>query len=312
MINGRVDVRVEAVLLRGGRVPGRLRLLAHEGDPYDRLRALEAILPWNDHPDRGAILVRQHLAIHPEREQRERMKCLVEAEPLRVGPVEAGETQELWLLGRELLGIEERREGDERRRAERLDPFEEGGERIADPGNDHRPRLDTAERIDALLEGRQLQQVVDVEAGGLAHEAAHLHRPGPRVQEVAEPRRVVLVHAELVKVVVGRGLVEPVGRLRGAPPRVAQSRERPARRRDGSRGGRGEERTAVQVDRLVGHLCLRQSRRPSDRHLNLPCSRTLVISRRQSALAGSTGCQKDVKSSDRVTRFERCHVVGHQ
>src|SRR4029434_6775016 len=40
-----IHVRVEAVLRGRGLLPCRLRLLAHEADPYDALRALEALLP---------------------------------------------------------------------------------------------------------------------------------------------------------------------------------------------------------------------------------------------------------------------------
>src|SRR5206468_1196895 len=81
----------------------------------------------------------------------------------------------------------------------RLDPPEQRGEWHADPRNDHRPPLDAAERVDTLLERGEPEQFVDVVGLRLVDEAVHLDRPRPRRERVREPRRVILVHAELVE-----------------------------------------------------------------------------------------------------------------
>src|ERR1700761_3347121 len=62
MIAVRVDVGIEAVFLRRRLVPGGRRLLVEEADSDDRLRALEAVLPWHHDPHRRAVLVRKHFA----------------------------------------------------------------------------------------------------------------------------------------------------------------------------------------------------------------------------------------------------------
>src|SRR5207249_6402729 len=66
MIHLGIDVGVEPVLAGRRLVPGGLRLLAHEPDAHDRLRALEAVLPRNDDADRRPILVRQDAPVHAE------------------------------------------------------------------------------------------------------------------------------------------------------------------------------------------------------------------------------------------------------
>src|SRR5439155_23491670 len=59
MVDLRVHVRVEAVLTRGGLVPGGLGLLRGQADLHQGLGALEAILPRYHHAERRAVLVRQ-------------------------------------------------------------------------------------------------------------------------------------------------------------------------------------------------------------------------------------------------------------
>src|SRR6185369_16490808 len=71
MAHRRVDIGVEAVLLGGRLFPRGLRLLADQPYPDDRLGALEAVLPRHHHTDRSAVLIRQHLAVHADRQERE-------------------------------------------------------------------------------------------------------------------------------------------------------------------------------------------------------------------------------------------------
>src|SRR5262249_57949274 len=103
------------------------------------------------------------------------------------------EEPRLW--GRDLVGVEQGGELDDLRLPRRLDALEQRGEREADPRDDHRPGLHAPKRVDALLEWKQPDQLVDVERLGLTHEAVDLHRPRARSQGVAEPGRVVLVDA---------------------------------------------------------------------------------------------------------------------
>ena len=205
MVHVGVDVGVKAVLLRCRLVPRRLRLLLGQSDAHDRLRALEAVLPRDHDAHRSAVLVRQHLAVHADGEQRERMQRFVQAQPLRVGPVEAAaQAEQSRLLGGELLGIFQRGELDVLRLARRLRAPQQHRERIADPWDHHRPAFHAAQAVDALLQRRRLQHLVDVQALRLGHETIHDHRPRSWPQTGGMVRGVALVGAELVEVVVGR------------------------------------------------------------------------------------------------------------
>src|SRR2546425_9671 len=86
---------------------------------------------------------------------------LVESPPLGVRPVER-EPEEAGPLAGELPRVEQRDELDVLRLRRRLDPLEQRREREADPGDDHGPSLDAAERVDALLDGEEPEQLVDV------------------------------------------------------------------------------------------------------------------------------------------------------
>jgi len=134
---------------------------------------------------------------------------------------------------------EQRLEGHKLRAAERLAALDEVGQGKAVPGDDHRPGLDAAHAVDALLERKPLLQLVDVDAEGLLHQPLHRHGPGPRLEGAGVLRGVRLVRAELVEVVVvGDGLVLG-GRLLGA---VAAKHLQ--RSRLGSRSGLRFGRTA--------------------------------------------------------------------
>ena len=61
-------------------------------------------------------------------------------------------------------------------------------------------------RVGAVLQGAVVHQLVDIDGLGIGAEAFQAHRPGPRLQRVRVLRRVSLVGAELVEVVVGNGL----------------------------------------------------------------------------------------------------------
>src|SRR4029078_9145829 len=172
MIDVRVHVRVETVLAGIGVVPRRVRHLVDEADVDDRLDVLEAVLPGDDETDWGAVLVEQGLAVQPDGEQRERVHGFVPAKPLRVTPVQTavGETGHF-------RRAQDRLHLDEGRFRLRIRPLDHRGERDADPRDHNPPPLDAAEAVDAFLEIRGLDQIVDMVVAGLVAEAVDLHGP---------------------------------------------------------------------------------------------------------------------------------------
>src|SRR3546814_21015033 len=100
MVDGRIDVRVEAVFPGIGILPGRLWFALDQRDLYDRLDALEAVFPRHDEPDRRAVLVGQCLAVETDGEDGQRMARLVQAKPLHIGPFERLEKPGLRSEGR--------------------------------------------------------------------------------------------------------------------------------------------------------------------------------------------------------------------
>src|ERR1700681_1029447 len=82
VVHRRVDIRIEAVLVGRLVLPGAHRLLLDEADLRDRLDVLESVLPRDDQPYRRAVLVRDDLAVEPDRHDRERVHRFVQAKPL--------------------------------------------------------------------------------------------------------------------------------------------------------------------------------------------------------------------------------------
>ena len=157
---------------------------------------------------------------------------------------------------RHVVALHDGHELDVLRIGGRLNLFEQGGKRIAHPGNDHGPAFDTAQPVDPLFHGRELEQFFDIEGTRLADLAFDAHRPGARLQLTRMGRRVALVQAEFIVVVVGRDIRQrrllvhdaqgtclpgqhgrlAHGRIRGPgaarPPRQAQARRGDARPQD--------------------------------------------------------------------------------
>ena len=133
------------------------------------------------------------------------MHRLVHAQPLGVRKGDAGLAQ----FGHLLL-IGKREELHKLRLGQRIALLDELREGVAVPGNHHAPCLDTAEAVDALLHRFELHQRVDVKGLLLLHQSGHLHGPWPRVHGAGIPRRIALVRAELVEIVVVRDVL--VGR----------------------------------------------------------------------------------------------------
>ena len=136
------------------------------------------------------------------------MHRLVHAQRLDIGPVE-----HVRALPGHLLQVHQRREFDELRARARLQPLDEVAERESDPGDDHRPGLDAAQPIDALLERMRLQEVLERVAALALAFAVDDHGPGPWAQAAGIAGRVVLARAELVEVVVTGDVGQGVGRL---------------------------------------------------------------------------------------------------
>src|SRR3989304_8529039 len=134
MVDLRVDVRVETVLVRCGFFPGDSGLLFDEADAYDRLGALETVLPRAHEADRGAVLVRQHLIVESHRDQRERMHRLVDAQALDIRPAEPRQAHPP--PGLRLIRGDEL---DELGLARGLDLLDQALQLEPAPGNDHCP-----------------------------------------------------------------------------------------------------------------------------------------------------------------------------
>src|SRR5262245_31355981 len=115
MIDGGVDVRVEPVLLWRRMLPRTDRLLRYEPDLHNRLDALEAVLPGNDEPKWGAVLIRQHFVVQPDGEDRERVHRFIKAQPFDIWPTKIRSPDT-----RHLDRIIQRREFDEAGSGRRL------------------------------------------------------------------------------------------------------------------------------------------------------------------------------------------------
>ena len=66
MIDIRIYVCVEAILVRRELIPECSWLLRHKLDLRQRFGALESVLPWNDESKRRAVLIAQRFAVEPD------------------------------------------------------------------------------------------------------------------------------------------------------------------------------------------------------------------------------------------------------
>src|SRR2546425_731410 len=87
--------------------------------------------------------------------------------------------------------------------------------REAEPGHDHRPRLDASHAIDPLLQRGPLDELVDIDHLRPVHLTLDSYRPRPRPERARVRGRVALVRAELVEVVVGGDVPKRSHRLGG-------------------------------------------------------------------------------------------------
>ncbi len=237
MVDGRIHVGIETVFVGSRHVPCRLRLAFEEFDFDNRLDALEAVFPWHDQAQRRAVLVWQFAPVHAHGEQGQRMHGLVHAQAFAIGPIEH-RIGEAGHLRRSF----DRRESDVFRRSQRLAALEQSGEREAGPGDHHRPGFDAAHAVDAFFQRLALEDVFEREVSGFFGQAGDFHAPRSWLESAGMGSRIALAGAELVEIVVVRGI--PKSGLHGAIGivDVTDDRQRPARgarfrcRRSGRRG----------------------------------------------------------------------------
>src|SRR5690606_38001860 len=138
----------------------------------DRLDALEAVFPRHHQTERRAVLVGQAAAIHTHREKRQWVHRLIHAQTFNVRPVDQRKIgADPW----HLLGAKQRFEADVTRAGAWLDTLYQAGKRDPDPGNDHRPRLDTAQTIDTFFQLFGTDQVFQRIATGVSDVAIHVN-----------------------------------------------------------------------------------------------------------------------------------------
>ena len=197
VIDVRIHVGVETVFVWSLAIPrgGRFRRL--QTDFHDGLDAFVAVLPGNDHAHRGAVLIGKSFAVHTDAKQREGMQGFVETKAFDVGIVEAGVVR-VW----HLLGVVKSLESHVFGFGQRLDEFENGAERIANPRNDDRPAFDAAVAINAFFEWSELENFVHGKFSRSFHLAFDGDAPGRRAEILRVFRGVALVGAEFVEIVV--------------------------------------------------------------------------------------------------------------
>src|SRR5512138_850431 len=172
VVDIRVHVRVEAVLVRGGEIPRCRRLPLRKADLDDRLDSFEAVFPGHDEAQRCAVLIEQRLAVQADGEQRQRMHRFIDAKTFDVGPREHARA-----LPRHFIRTQHGLERDVLRLGGGFEAFQYGAERYAYPRNHHRPCFDAAHAVDPLFERVRLEQVFEREGPGYFRFARDADRP---------------------------------------------------------------------------------------------------------------------------------------
>ena len=199
----------------------------------------------------------------------ERVHGLIQPQALHIGPFEH---REEGIHARHFIGTIGRLEGDILRAAQGLDALDEIRQREPDPGDDHRPALDAAHAVDALLEGRGLDEILDRELARLSDHPVDLHRPGRGLEGLGLCGRIVLAGAELVIIVVAGDvlparllLVRGERALGGIQGRGAQAL-RQRRRCQRQTGGARHPLAAVEIDLPGRDLGGQDIGRAADQH----------------------------------------------
>src|SRR5690606_27854163 len=199
----RIDVGVETVLLGRHPLPGGRRLFTHETDAHDGFDAFEAVLPRDYQAERRTVLIRKHPTVHPDRQQRQRMHRLIHSKRFDIGPIDQRKVAtHAWHLLRSGQGFE----SDILRSGGWLETPDQFGQREAEPGNDHRPGFDATQAIDTLLELARSEQFLHRILPRTLDFAIHHDGPGLDNHARSISCRIPLARAELVKIVVMRGV----------------------------------------------------------------------------------------------------------
>ncbi len=197
MVDVGIHIRIEPVFVGIGLLPAVQGLALGEADADDRLGAFESVLPWKYDAERGAVLIRELLAVHAETEQGERMHGLVHAETFDVRPL-----QHAGALARHLFGIVQGGELDKLCFGQGAGPLDQLAQGKSDPGDDDGPALDTAMTVDALFGSSHLDDRVDVEHLLFIDVAVDGYRPGAGLEILCQTGRLVFVGGEFVEIVV--------------------------------------------------------------------------------------------------------------
>ena len=231
MVHLRVDVGIEPVLAGGGLVPCGGWLLLGETNLDDALATLESVLPGDNQTQWRTTLVWHHLTIHAKRQQGQRMHGFVHPQTFHIGPFQHAGADK-W----HGFGVGQRHEFDEFRVAQGFDLLDQLRHRVSNPRDHHGPTLDAAQAINPLFLCAELLQVLDGEFPWLLDQALDIHCPRRGLQRMGIFRRVAFVGAELVKVVVGGGVLVVSELLHGCRPGHHRARTRQSDQFPGARG----------------------------------------------------------------------------
>ena len=171
----RVHIGPEAVFLRPQLFPEAHRALRRETHAHDALDRLEAILPRQMQAQRCPHRGGQRLAIGARHHEREIVRRLCHGDALDIGPGIAGE--QAVLLPRRHLRLVEGLEAQVLGVRCRLRKLHQSLERETRPRHHHRPGLDAAMTVDALLERHLGKQVIDRDGRGFLNFAVDHDRP---------------------------------------------------------------------------------------------------------------------------------------
>ena len=191
----------------------------------------------------------------PKVKSDERVHRLVDAQAFGVRPRQRA----VGVVGKKRLRIESQELNEFRVRI-RLDFGEQFRQRIADPRNHHRPRLDATQAINPIFERRQGEQVVQLENAGFGAFALDRQPPRARLIQVGVFGRLVFLRPQFVKIVVGlrfffgrrRGVDAIIRRRRREQNRgsgVVRRRERRRERKRRRHRERGQKSAAIARER---------------------------------------------------------------
>mmetsp|Transcript_6942 Transcript_6942/g.11094 ORF Transcript_6942/g.11094 Transcript_6942/m.11094 type:complete len:709 (+) Transcript_6942:1525-3651(+) len=191
-------------------VPRCGRLLIGHGDPNNRLDGFVTVFPRHHQTHRRAILVRDRFVINSRGHDRQRMHRLVQAQTLHIRPVQNRKADTGHFIRAQ--------RGFKRyvfRAVLHTGQVQQVGQLKSVPRDHHRPRLDTAKTIDALLNGHRIHNLFHGIVAGIVDQPVDLDTPRRGRQHMRVAGRVVFACAELIEVIVLRDVLIAVGHQLG-------------------------------------------------------------------------------------------------